>query len=196
MSIIKFLETYNSAFSSLASLVAIFAGLGAFVIYASNSHRTFVKERDQKFIGSWANLTEGCLDCSFENDPKHPIVLTLDVTEGKVSGTIDASGWLDQVEKPELPEKKITEDEIKEKTVIEMAKRNILQFIMVTGDLSFNHGTIELWDYVDGKRTTYGKAKISVKGGVMKWQIKRGHFIGFPLRAEMYQVKLDEEAAE
>jgi hypothetical protein len=187
------LTNHSALISSVASLITIIAGIGAFYLYSLQSYTHLSQTRDQDFIGIWTNPTEGCIGCSFNNDPDRPIILNLDVKDGQIGGILDASGWLNKGgEASESKDNKhITFKTEKEKVIsqaVEMAIGMANKYLNVEGTLTFRGGQIVIWDYVGGEKTIMGRGTLEMENeGYIRLKMEGDHFLGIPDTAELYK---------
>lgn len=159
-------------FATICANFSIFIGaLGALFLFSVDQYRNYVRERDQKFNGTWEAGFEGCIDCPPEFYETR-IKLDLSAFNGELGGILDLVAE-NEKKFPKLP-KRISKEE-REKRVLGAITNIIFSTLNVEGDAFFNSGKIKIWDYVDGKPSLYGIVKIRLKGNMLYWDLIEGH---------------------
>lgn len=174
----------NNTYGTIASILTIIGAVIGAIFYIAEQYDIWKTTRDQQYSGIWTNPTEGCVGCEFDNDETRPIILDLRVSNGAISGVLNASGWLDALE-----ETKINNDLSKRQNFREF-KKVLFQYLNVTGQLGFYGGKIEIFNIVGGKLHSLGKGKIYMDGA-LRLKMEEPHFIGIPNNAELYRSEED-----
>lgn len=197
--LMKHLHEMNVPYASIVSILTIIGVILGTISFFWQSYNSYVQHRDEQFIGVWTNPSEGCIDCDLGNDPERPIILTLRVKDGKISGVMDASAWLNNYrEEKQKNEKKKKYKNKEEKFLGEaanIAMSMMHKYLSVNGKLTRFSSTIEIGDLVEGKWTLFGYGKIKLEDNVLRLEMTGKHFLGIPDTANLYRTENDDGGA-
>ena len=157
-----------------AHIVTALAGAGAFFLYLWTVHTGYVKERDVLFSRNWINFAEGCIDCPIDEN-KELIKLNIDASNGEISGEIYIDDPFGEENGKSLNKK--TSEELRTEIM-----KSYTNWFMVEGELSFHGGTVKFFDYREGRKQYFGKARIKLKNNSLYFEIINRAYRTIPLQ--------------